>query len=287
MRELTLPIDYETGYASWNRTLMAFLAGSGEFSSVKQEALPRLDRQKAGRWGGCFSPIKIDGVLCAIDTWDTSDPTSSAFRGGDPLMQIVKHVFKIQWQPEPVWNEMFRAGILVRPWTIFPSREFPLGCFHYEAKQEHQWIGAFTGARRHGRGSFYDAADESESRFYKLAPGEKTDLDSYLRVLKSCKWGISLGGKRGTDRKNRREIEFASCGMPLALNYKPHYPFPFEAGVHYFHLDSAEDIERLTLIDPEPYAIKAWHVYQHYWKPKSAAQLLLKMVDDPTLGLDF
>ena len=57
------------------------------------------------------------------------------------------------------------------------------------------------------------------------------------------------------DLKNRREPEYTSCGMPLALGgYKPNYGFEFKEGIHYFYIDKPEDIEKLKDIDPRPYS---------------------------------
>ncbi len=79
--------------------------------------------------------------------------------------------------------------------------------------------------------------------------------------------------------KNRREIEFASCGVPLALNYKPTYLWPFRPGIEYFHLDSAARLKEMIDTDPAPFAKASAEVYRKYLCAEGQARLLLKMLD--------
>lgn len=278
---LTLPIESEKRFASWTNTLHRMLAESGVFT-VDYADLPRLPRSAGGRWRGCLSTVKIGEALVAIDAWDTDDPSATAYKEGhfNPggCLGDVRLVLKIQWQPAQVWSDFMRDTMIpIVPWTIFPSREFPLGAFQYDPTAKHIYTGAITGVMRYGRGPFRDAV-VNEQDFYARLGSKDDPIESFVNICRTCRWGISLKGKRGTDGKNRREIEFASCGMPLALNYEPHYPFQFEAGRDFVLLKEPADLLKLRTIDPKPFAKRAADIYRDYWSPRGMARLAVDLV---------
>lgn len=281
--KLTLPTKPEKQFASWNCTLHRMLAESWLFDVEQSASLPQLPRKSCGRVTQNFSAVMIDDLLIGIDTWDTNSPTETAWREGffdaGEVLSAMALVLKIQHEPLPLWDEFTAATqIPINAWTIFPTREYPLEFFRYDPNANHIYIGTLTGADRYGRTDFKNTARERHD-FYALEGGQKDSLDEYLNIVKSCRWGISLRGKRGTDGKNRREIEFASCGIPLALNYQPHYPFPFEPGKHYIYLRDAGDLAKLRDIDPQPYAEASWSVYQNYWSVRGMARLFVTLVE--------
>ena len=88
----------------------------------------------------------------------------------------------------------------------------------------------------------------------------------FYEMLKECKWGLILNG-RGCGAKNRREVEFSSLGMPLALNYVPKYPFDFVPNKDFVLLKSPEDLLSLKDIDPEPFAERSKYIYSQFFSP--------------------
>ena len=311
-------LAYDSRFASWNVTLHRMLASSGEFDVTETFSYgeganqwnplfpDECPRGICDKVRGTFSVFRIDSDLIGADAWDTQSPTSamhqrglfnhrSPFGGGglnretgghvsrkhpeDILNDCrIKMIAKIQWRPDPFWDEMTRdTGIPVVPWTIFPTREFNLSCFDYDPDKSHQWVGTLTGARRFGRQAFCDAA-AAQGGFYLKDGGEKDDLVQYVETLKECRWGISLGGKRDTDKKNRREIEFASCGMPLAINYSPHYCWPFRAGKEYVLLETPDDLKKLKDIDPAPFAEASKRIFGDHLSPRGMAATLLQLL---------
>ena len=285
---LELPTNPDRRYASWNCTLHRMLAESGMFDVQYIGDVPSLPKKSCGRVTNCLSVVKLDGVAVAIDSWDTDSPSDAAFKAGHfdcgAALGDVRVLLKIQWQPRPLWDEFeSTTGIRVYPWTIFPTQEFQLGAFQYDPDAQHIYTATATGADRFGRGEFKEAA-RAAGDFYAKDGGKKDTLEEYMNVIKSCRWGVSLRGKRGTDGKNRREIEFASCGMPLALNYQPHYPFAFEAGKHYVYMETAEDMIALRDIDPRPFADASREIYESYWSAKGMARLFIDLVQNRVEG---
>lgn len=283
---LTLDEQHEARYASWNVTLHKMLASSGRFT-VRHEPLPRITDRSGGRIAGRVSPnfsaFKIDGRLIVLDTWDTDSPTVNCWKAGyfspGGMFADAALVLKIQWEPKPIWQQFTEeTGKTITPWTMFPSREFPLEWFRWQAHGPHLYLATLTGAERFGRGAFKDIAQHWPN-IYSKPRGQKDPIADYLRILETCKWGVSLVGKRGTQNKNRREVEFASCGMPLALNYIPSYPFPFQPGTHFVFLKEPRDLSRLATMDPRPFAERSIALWRDHFCPVAMADKLLTLLD--------
>lgn len=273
-------------FASWNETLHRFLADSGGFEVRYADDLPRITKSQGGRRAGNLSVFAVDGRQIALDTWDTADPVTVAaerrcFDRGGPLADVVL-VLKIQWTPA---NMLQYRGVPVpvRPWTIFPSREFPLGAFDYQPAKRHRYVAAVTGAMRYGRGEWFDYARRRSDWFVADAKRDMP-MDEYVAILADCRWGLSLGGRRGTDMKNRREVEFASCGMPLALNYEPHYPFDFTAGRQFLHVASVEAVDLLLDTDPAPFAVESRRVWDDRFSPAGCAETMVELLNQAGLA---
>lgn len=270
MPDLILDPDYEHLYASWNVTLMRRLAESGVFN-VRHANMPRIPRKLYGRRSSSLSMFRVDGLLLALDTWDTDGPLSECLERGEftESMAGVRMILKIQHRPDnPRWAT---CPVPVTSWGMFPSQEFPLGYFRYDPGYAHKWSCTVNGAARFGRGAF-----RVGGRVH--ASDGKLTFAEYFKLLRECRWGVSLKGKRGTDGKNRREVEFSSCGMPLALNYEPCYPFPFRAGKEFFLLTGADSLREMDDTDPRPFREASEAVYERYFSPKGLAGLLLDLL---------
>jgi len=66
--------------------------------------------------------------------------------------------------------------------------------------------------------------------------------------------------------------------MPMALNYKPRYLFPFEPNKHYVLLQSPDDIAKLSFVDPGPYVKASIDLWNNYFKPYAAAKYLMQLI---------
>ena len=281
--KLTLPLNLDRQLASWNRTLLRMLEESGLFEVERSASLPQLSPRQYGRLTGNLCVVALDDTLVAICSWDTAAPASRTYEDGlwkpGGLFADVRLLLKLQMQRGERYWEAFTAatGVPVSPWTIWPAAEWTLGCFKWHDAC-HEFQGAVTGVMRYGRGAYFEAARADPGWYTSDDPKDK-DWNRYVEAIKQCRWGVSLKGRKGSDGKNRREIEYASCGMPLALNYQPFYPFPFEPGVHYVYLQSPDDMLALQDIDPQPFAAAAAQVYRDYWSPAGMARLFVRLVE--------
>jgi hypothetical protein len=98
-------------------------------------------------------------------------------------------------------------------------------------------------------------------------------------LVNDVKWGINLKG-RGRDGKCHRESEFMLLGLPLALTYKPFYPFEFEENKHYIFLKQPKDILKLQNIDPVAYAKESLQIGQKYIHPNGMISLMLDIINN-------
>lgn len=275
----------EEGYeqrVGWNWTLSRMLASSGRFEVVSRP-FPQLRELPRHARNVNFNLMELDGVLVALDTWDIFDPTAlyhhhGLFAKGRALGDVAM-ILKIQHRPCPYWDLFEReTGIPVRAWTVMPSAVFPLGCFRWR-DEGHRYLATITGRNgRFGRQPWVDAC-QADSRFYAKGYNDKDDLEIYVEVLRGCRWGLILQGKgRNSDGKNRREAEFTSCGMPLAMNYCPHYPFEMEPGKHFVWLKSTADLALLDQIDPRPFAAASRQLWAEGFSPKGMASTFVQLV---------
>lgn len=268
---LSLPVGWQ-GLASWNVTLCKMLARSGVFTVLPEV---RHTVKRKGRFQN-FMILVIDGKRIAVDTWDTRSPSDQYeedFRTGD--LSDIKLLIKIQWYPCAYWG---RFPVTVKPWTIFPAAEFPLEYFQWRFIP-HELLGLITGRNdRFRRKEWVDWATK-DGRFYTDAGYRKTlPYPQYLEKLKTCRWGVSLRGKhRNHDGKNRRECEFSSCGMPLAMNYVPHYPFPMEPGKDFYLLKDPESLDELEGLDPREFAEASQRLYRDHFSPSGMARTLVSL----------
>ena len=273
MNTLTLDTDWEKRYASWNVTLLRQLVTSGLFivKTIRLDHPPNVCRRSAN-----YSVFYVNGAKVGLDTWDTAEPSSILWQR--EMLRDLDLLVKIQWRDDTIWTYMEKGGLRVRPWTVFPSREFTLGFFQYDSTQRHRVMGLISGANRFGRCAYADWTARNPD--FTSILGQKIPMDRYLRLVRGCRWGVSLKGRRGTDGKNRREAEFASCGMPLALNYAPSYPFDFRPGRDFWLLSGPEDLITLRNLDPAPFAARSKYHWNEHFSAVGSAKTLLKLVEN-------
>jgi hypothetical protein len=260
----------------WNNTLCNMLIKSNIFN-VKFIDFPhiRADHARNANW----SMMKVNDTTIGLDTWDTLSPTNAYFDNNFFNNKIkIDLLIKIQYHNCNFWK-MFteKTKIPVTAWTVMPCHHFPLEIFKWQNKN-HKWIGTVTGKNnRFGRQPWTDWCSKNND-FYSSGEYLVNDtIDNYIERLKECKWGIILKGKKGAE-KNRRECEFSSCSMPLALNYDPEYPFPMEPNKHYVKLNSPDDLAKLRDINPKPFVEASKQLYNDHFSPKGMANTLLKII---------
>lgn len=256
----------------WNRTLLASLIQSG-FFEVRYADFPMF---RLGRRWRCLNLLRVNGHLVLLDTWDRSVTLGQFLRAGvfREALANVKLVLRINKRADDLFVKQFfsETGIPVSAWTMFPDSQFPLEQFSWRPAG-HEWQANLTGCnRRCGRGRWVKSAQKLGG-FYIAS--ERESHAQYALSLQNCRWGVCLNGMGD---KTRREPEFASCGMPLALNYRPHYPFRFEPGLDFLFLETPADLVRLNDTDPAPFAARSRALWAERFSPRGMASTLLELV---------
>ena len=289
--KLRVSSDYEKPNPRyiWGNFLIQKIAHSGLFK-VTYEHFPRYNASGIPR-AGELKAFELNGIMCLVDAWDYSHPTchiSKKFLDNNPKVKNIKYVFKTQYSERHMeqYNRLDKElGIKVFPFFIFPRHNFKNCQFQWKNK-EHEHLAFFSGRIWKERKRWYhymmDRKDDffsvnHESSKIKIVQKSSNHIseENYMGLMKNTKWGLILKGK-GEAGKNRREVEYSSCGMPLALNYKPIYPFNFEPNKHYLYLEKPEDLEKLKTIDPAPYAKASARLFRKYFDPEKVPYNLLK-----------
>lgn len=299
----TLTVEHEFdrpgAVSRWYRTSVERFIHSGLFT-VKHDTDGRLPRIRKfcrrDKYAGVFDVDVGNGpVQVLLDTWDSGNPTEQYWCEGffDPRGPLfaVRLILKIQAPRGYAWPEYTRHRIKVVPWPIMNSRPFPLGYFAYnpDGPHDHQW--AITGRNhRYGRQPYvaYARALKAAGRTDIFCPDYRyftVSPAAYAELLRSCRWGLILRGKPVLDGKNMREPEMLSCGMPLVLNYQPHYLFPFEPDRHYVYIERPEDLtEKLPGCDHREYAERSREVWRDHYCPAAVSRKLIELVEEIQTG---
>lgn len=266
------------GYHSLKRTLER----SGEFIITKSSNMFTIPSKYHRKEEG-FSLAKFGDILVAFDANGGYHNIESMYNDGlfDTVLKDVKFIIKTQYHPHKFWDKFGRnTGIKVIPWIMWSTLNFPLESFKWNPGNSFRYIASCAGGpnsnRRWGRPPFINWCKRDGSFHIN-----RVFVNDFADVLKSCKWGLVLqgGNKHNCDGKNTREIEYASCGMPLALNYIPHYEYPFVPNRHFLYLKEPDDLKRLKFEDPRPYARASKELWDKYFKPESAARYLKRLID--------
>ena len=253
----------------WNRMLLQSLAESGEFD-ISYTELPHTSSTR--RFRKNFHFMRLDGVMIGVDTWDFALPTTS----GDPILNYADLLLKIEYRPYSIWEGVEqRHQARVSAWTMFGYECFPTESFQWNARNRHKHLCVFSGHQK-----------RSKRRWLKFMRAQnwpvygKQSVADYMELICNMRWGVILQGRAGEhcDGKNRREHAYTSLGMPLALNYQPHYPFPMNAGEHYVYLKDPEDLLSLQDIDPAPYAEASRQLWVDHFSPIGMARTLKALI---------
>lgn len=266
------------GYQVLKRNIL--YSGVFEYDHAPMPTLPKNYWRKEE--GFCLAII--DGVTAAFDANGGCYNIKAMYEDGmfDTVFKDVQIIIKTQFRHHPFWEEFTaNTGIKVVSWIMWSTCNFPMSCFKWNPETNFKYIASCAGGknsnRRWGRPPYIEHC-KSDPSFHT----ERLPVDQFVEVLKECKWGLILqgGNTRNCDGKNTREVEYASCGIPMVLNYIPAYEYPFTPGKHFFLLESPKDLEKLKYTDPRPFAEASARLWEEYLKPESAAKYLLRLIHE-------
>lgn len=229
-----------------------------------------------------FIPFIYEDIVFIIDDWDHASPTCFLLNNSTiPKFYIDNNVciLKIQYCNFEInnYNEIYKqTNIKVLPFTMFANRSFDLENFKWDINHQHKFNFIFTGKPWNNRLPWINFAKDHQKKLncgidFSNGAGDaniNSGNISFYDILKETKWGVILKGK-GCGAKNRREVEFSSLGMPLALNYIPNYPFEFIPNKDFILLESPTDLLKLQDIDPAPFAERSSVIYHQYFSPSN------------------
>ncbi len=249
----------------------ADLAEERAFDEVKKSA-SRLDKDHARnmRFGG-LSFIKIDDKVILIDTWCNRKYLTTFARCG-----LFKTKVDLYLKMDDLeYPNSF--GFKTAYWIMFPCGQKFINYFKWK-NEGHKYLSMFTSGKHSLRTQhrhdwlayFRSSSDYWSDREIRLPE------DDYRTILSQCKFGTIITANNAY--KNSREYEYASCGMPMVLNYKPRYDFKFLPDKHYIYVQKPADLERLKHLDLSSFAEASNSIWENYYRPEAAADYLLQLL---------
>lgn len=229
-----------------------------------------------------LSPAIIDGTVVIIDANGGCHNLKAMYEDGlfDSWFKHTEIIIKTQYKPHPFYDELRSKGIRVISWVMWPTFNSPLEAFKWcYGSGSFLFIASCAGgpnsSRRWGRPPYIEWCKKQIDFDH-----QRRSVNEWAKVIQHCKWGLILqgGNKRNCDGKNTREVEFASFGMPMALNYIPNYEYEFEPNKQFLFLEKPEDLEKLRTVDPRPFAEESKRLWEKYLKPEASVKYLLKLI---------
>jgi hypothetical protein len=223
--------------------------------------------------------ISVNDKLVYIDTWDYFHPTGTVLAHIDKVDIDIKAIVKIQKRKGSKYENS--KNIPVVPWSMFHSRHMEWLENQPEYREQvqansnkHVPVG-YSGRHFNFRKKWFQAIEEIEGHFITTWRKRPTDpIENYIKNMGEWKIGLILKGKSDgqTDGKNRREVEFASVGLPMMLNYQPYYLNELVPGKHYAYVESPDKLgEALSSLTPEFAAELADNAYE-WWKENASLE---------------
>lgn len=264
---------------TWGKYLLYHLSNHPNIKTeILKNSLPILI---GGRRGiNNLTPFIYNDIVFVIDDWDHASPTCYLLNNSNiPKFYLDNNVciLKIQYCHSEInnYNEIYKqSNIKILPFTMFATHHFKLNNFQYNINYNHKYDYIITGKPWNHRLPWIRYANRIEcgknniNIMHLLTDTSKSINDlNFYEMLKESRWGLILKGK-GCGGKNRREVEFSSIGMPLALNYIPNYPFDFIPNKDFVLLESPKDLIKLKDIDPAPFSERSKYIYSQYFSPE-------------------
>lgn len=222
----------------------------------------------------------IDDVHYLLDDWDYDHPTSllnDSFFQNNPFLRDVTCILKLQFHQNTLSNNfkiIKQYSLNILPFTFFSNHSVKLSSFLWENKS-FKYLTHFTGKPWKFRKPFLNYLTNQSDCFVQ-AGTFPLEYNEWVNIVKDSRWGLILHGK-GEGKKNRREVEYMSWGVPLALTYKPIYYFPFKENIDYIYIESPSDIDKLRDIDPIPFHERSLYNYKTFFSPIGMSNLLKKI----------
>ena len=264
--------------AHWVKALRNNLKSLERFKLAKvieDESVPKSSHAKTTRHEHSIF-VKVNDKLIWIDTWDFHAPGYEWLSGKGADIDVAC-ILKIQCSGKKFKDE---RKIPIFPWTMFHMCHTRwldnLNDFrkmYKETPREH-WLG-FSG-RMWGWRKKWQIEMESMDYTQFIGYGRTPPGDFIEYVKKMVKWrvGLSIIGKRDrlTDGKNRREVEYASVGMPMILNYRPHYFNQLIPGSHYLYCAKPEHLGKMmdNLMDDKELYDNLSHNSLSWWEANAS-----------------
>lgn len=215
-----------------------------------------------------MSFFKIDGKMVVLDMWSSASHTKAFADQG--LFKGLKHKLYIKIHEAELVNKLY--GYKTFNWIVFPCGD---QFVNKTVRKENGWKydTFFTSGphslRTQKRFFWYDYCLKSNRMF---ATNQKLSTEEFINVMGESKFGLVTSIR---NYKNTREYEFISNGMPLILNYRPKYDFPFEPNKHYLYFKSPSDLAKLQFIDPRPFSDASKYIWDNYYHPVAASKYLI------------
>lgn len=201
---------------------------------------------------GCW--IFADDARIYLDTWDFRHPTACLLDRKDLLVDC-RLILKIQRRVDYEWRD--RTDIPVLPWTMFHTAQMDWMTklpyrFDLCASPAKRFRAGFSGRAWPVRRPWLDALSRLHAVDVQTWDGRERiggngaeGADVYVRRMATWEVSVVLQGKHdhATDGKNRREVECASLGIPMVLNYRPYYMDPLVPDMHYVFCPTPKDLD--------------------------------------------
>jgi hypothetical protein len=276
--------------AGWHTNLFAgyFLAYEGKNInvSISEELLPSASRRagRAKRYG--HFEVRLNGHLCTVAIGDNSYLNPAFY---ERSKSRVSFVAQIRWSDLKSLKSIYQNyGHRIYPIPLplhFNAKEISKGDKTYQ-KGEKKYITSmsFSTNGRPGREAWVRFARKHKDKLFtgKLPAHEYLDFQVNDQL-----WGVNLKG-HGIGYKCFRETEFMCLGVPMALNYRPVYPFEFKSGIHYYQLRKRWHVLDLEDVDPTPYAKISKELGEKYMRQEGYLDLMMKCIKQkeysPLLG---
>jgi len=269
---MKLELDYREHH-SFNESYHWILEKSGLFTIEKKETDEYNELSRVGpeifnkhKFGG-VSFVRIDGKLIVIDTTFEVKKTKQLIDTG--IFNKIKPDLCIKYEPNDEISNL--VGCKVNNWVMFPAGSGLVSSFQWNGVCNR--VGTLASGKSSlkilGRAPWFDKARQHSELFnVYVACKQRT----YCNSLRSSKFGVILSIRRD---KNTREYEFISNFIPMALNYKPVYPFAFEPGEHYYYMETPDDLLKLSGVNAIPFHTRSVQLWENYFRPDKAVELLL------------
>lgn len=240
--QLTLPNGRVPSFCrGFHAALLAEFPGA---TTGEAKGLPTLRDENGNKQGvGQCMVVDYGGKRILIHTWDYTSRLNLIPHGEIDLCMCVQYS-----------DDLERLkNIKVVPFTMFASDQpnFYAKLDSLQAivnAQTPQYELGFSGRTWACRKPWFKISAGFDWFYWEPTPKQATGcgtVEEYAAKLGEWRRCLVLYGKgsRTNASHNRRENECAALGIPMAINYKPHYYVPFEPGVHYTYVPRPMQIQ--------------------------------------------